>query len=112
MDDVPLNGGRMNVGVVRVGDTVRRALSPWSPTIHRVLTHAREHGVTWVPRFRGIDADGREILDFIEGDVGHGDPIWIRSDRVLKDVRGGTSGTIDRASALVTQGALALAEEA
>ncbi len=55
---------------VRVGDTVRRAASEWSPTIQRLLTHVRDRGVTWVPAFHGFDESGREILDYIEGAPG------------------------------------------
>lgn len=84
MDEIPLAGGNMTTGVVRVGDTVRRPMSPQSPTIHRLLTHVRAQGVTWVPRVRGIDQDGREILDFIEGDVLHGNPEWMWDSAVLE----------------------------
>ena len=36
MDEVVLCGGNMTP-VVRVGDTVRRATGPWTPTIHALL---------------------------------------------------------------------------
>jgi len=81
-----LGGGNMNDKVVRVGDTVRRGASDWSPTIQRLLTHIRDAGVDWVPRFHGFDDDGREILDYIEGEVAHGEPEWMRTDQVLEDV--------------------------
>lgn len=76
----------MNPSVVRVGNTVRRQASPWTPTLHRLLSHVRSVGVTWVPRVHGFDAEGREVLDYIEGEVGHGDPDWIRTPEVLADV--------------------------
>jgi aminoglycoside phosphotransferase (APT) family kinase protein len=59
-----LAGG--NVGRVwRVGDTVRRETGPWSPAIHRLLTHLA--GMPEVPRFHGIDEHGREVLDYLPG---------------------------------------------
>jgi hypothetical protein len=79
-------GGNMNAGVVRIGDTVRRGTSAWTPTVHRLLAHVRAQGLTWVPRVHGIDEQSREVLDFIEGEVGHADPVWIRTEAVLTDV--------------------------
>jgi hypothetical protein len=56
--------------VVRVGDTVRRPLHPWSPTIHELLRHLESVGFPYAPRLLGIDAEGREVLTYIEGDSG------------------------------------------
>lgn len=84
--EVPLAGGNMTAGVVRVGNTVRRPAGPQTVTVHRLLAHVRAQGVDWVPRVHGIDSKGREILDYIEGEVAHGDPPWIRDDAVLDDV--------------------------
>ena len=86
MADEELAGGNMSAGVVRVGDTVRRPIHPWTPTIHRVLAHAHQSQLPWLPRVHGFDDEGREILEFIDGDVGHGDPGWIRTSDVLNDV--------------------------
>jgi hypothetical protein len=56
--------------VVRVGDTVRRPVYPWSATVHALLLHLESVGFPYAPRFLGIDADGREVLSYIEGDSG------------------------------------------
>lgn len=56
--------------VVRVDDTVRRPLHPWSATIHELLRHLESVGFPYSPRVHGIDEDGREILTFIAGDSG------------------------------------------
>lgn len=62
----PLAGG--NVGRVwRVGDTVRRETGPWSPAVHRLLTHLA--GMSAVPTFHGIDEHGREVLDYLPGRI-------------------------------------------
>jgi hypothetical protein len=56
--------------VVRVGDTVRRRMYPWSATIHRLLAHLEAVGFDRAPRFLGIDAQGREVLSYLEGTSG------------------------------------------
>ena len=69
MEEIPLSGGSMTA-VVRVGDTVRRAAGPWTPTIHALLRHVRAAGFTAVPEPLGVDEQGREILSFLPGKVG------------------------------------------
>jgi len=68
-DEVPLKGGRVTTGVVRIGATVRRPLGPHSPFVHRLLRQLEARGVEGVPRFLGIDASGREMLTFLPGHV-------------------------------------------
>jgi Ser/Thr protein kinase RdoA (MazF antagonist) len=54
---------------VRVGDTVRRAAGPWTPTIHALLRHLRASGLSMVPEPLGIDEQGREIISLLPGPV-------------------------------------------
>jgi hypothetical protein len=56
--------------VVRIGDTVRRRLYPWSDAVHSLLRHLEHVGFPYSPRFLGIDDEGREVLTFIEGTTG------------------------------------------
>jgi hypothetical protein len=56
--------------VVRIGDTVRRPVHPWSPTVHELLRHLESVGFPYAPRLLGIDADGREVLTYIDGESG------------------------------------------
>lgn len=72
--------------VSRIGETVRRPAGEWTPTIHRLLRHARERGVTWAPEPLGYDDVGREVLSFISGEVPHDMPRWVWSETVLTDV--------------------------
>jgi hypothetical protein len=65
--EVPLAGGFVARGVVRVGDTVRRPLTDDSERIHRLLAYFERRRFEGAPRFIGIGARGREILSFIEG---------------------------------------------
>ena len=62
---MPLAGGNMSSGVVRVGDTVRRPAGPWTPAVHALLTHLHAAGFPGAPRPLGIDEHGREVLTFI-----------------------------------------------
>ncbi|TDC77495.1 aminoglycoside phosphotransferase family protein, partial [Actinomadura sp. 7K507] len=41
---MPLSGGDVSEGVVRVGDTVRRPLGAHSPAVHGVLRHLEAVG--------------------------------------------------------------------
>ncbi|WP_426241570.1 NUDIX domain-containing protein [Nocardioides sp. LHG3406-4] len=68
LDGEPLDGG--NVGqVVRIGSTVRRPTGPWTPAVHALLDHLAQAGLRGVPRVHGIDERGREVLDFMPGEV-------------------------------------------
>lgn len=67
--ELPLKGGQVTPGVVRIGHTVRRPLKPASPFVHQLLQFLEKHQFVEAPRFLGIDANRREILDFIDGTV-------------------------------------------
>lgn len=83
MEEEKLSGGNLSV-VTRIGNTVRREANPWTPRIHKLLAHLRTKDITEVPTPLGFDEQGREILTFIPGEVGHGPlPIHLRSDELL-----------------------------
>jgi hypothetical protein len=65
-EEVVLAGGNMTA-VVRVGDTVRRAAGPWTPTVHAFIRHLRASGFDLVPEPLGIDDRGREIISLVAG---------------------------------------------
>ncbi|TDQ52080.1 phosphotransferase enzyme family protein [Actinorugispora endophytica] len=82
MDGETLNGGVNQV--VRIGRTVRRPTGAWTPAVHSLLRHLAETGFTGAPRVRGIDEEGREILDFVPGEVAHYPiPEYVRGDVAL-----------------------------
>jgi hypothetical protein len=68
-----LSGGNTHDAIVRVDDTVRRPIGPWTPGVHALLDHLKRAGFDGAPRVRGIDEQGREVLDYIAGDVVHPD---------------------------------------
>ncbi len=65
----PLIADGVTPGIVRIGDTVRRPLRPFSLTVQAYLAHLRDAGFTGAPRPLGIDEQGREVLSFVPGDV-------------------------------------------
>ncbi|GHJ45204.1 phosphotransferase [Catellatospora sp. TT07R-123] len=75
--------GGVNV-VERIGDAVHRPAGPWTPAVHALLRHLRAAGFTQAPAVRGTDAAGREVLDFVAGEVpDYPLPGYVRADRTL-----------------------------
>ncbi|WP_219462547.1 phosphotransferase [Nonomuraea rhizosphaerae] len=70
LHEVPLQGGDVTDGVVRVGDTVRRPARPSTPAVHALLRHLEAAGFEGAPRVVGMDGLGREILTYIPGTTG------------------------------------------
>jgi hypothetical protein len=68
-EEIPLTGGNVSVGVVRVGDTVRRPAGEWTPAVHALLDHLWAAGFRGAPRPLGFDEQGREVLTYAEGEV-------------------------------------------
>jgi Ser/Thr protein kinase RdoA (MazF antagonist) len=67
--EVPLPGGRITPGVVRVGDTVRRPTTQASPFVARLLGHLEQRGFTGAPRHLGLDETGRDTFSYLPGHV-------------------------------------------
>ena len=67
--EVPLLGGDMTEGVVRVGRTVRRPVRPHTAAVHGLLRHLEAAGFDGAPRVLGIDAKNREVLTYLPGVV-------------------------------------------
>ncbi|HZC29086.1 MAG TPA: phosphotransferase [Gaiellaceae bacterium] len=68
-DEIPLAGGAMTSGVVRVGDTVRRRAPERVRLMRHVLLHLERVGFAAAPRWLGVDDQGRDILSWIEGET-------------------------------------------
>lgn len=85
--DESLAGGLDNEGrVVRRGETVRRPVGPWTPSVHRLLAHLTRVGYCGVPEVLGVDSDV-EVLSFIEGVVAVPPyPGWSGDDELLVSV--------------------------
>jgi hypothetical protein len=86
-EEIPLAGGDVTEGVVRVGDTVRRPVGPHSPLVHALLRHLESVGFEGAPRYLGIDGAGREVLSYVDGEVaGRPRPPWIADEARLASV--------------------------
>ena len=83
-----LEGGIANVGqVVRVGPHVLRPSSPHTASIHAFLRAVRHAGFEGAALPVGIDDDGRERLEFIDGEVPVPPyPDWSQSDTALASI--------------------------
>src|SRR4051794_37871337 len=84
---VELPKGDVTVGLVRIGGTVRRPHQPQSWAVAGSLDHLERAGFDGSPRFLGRDAEGRDVLTILEGDVA-GDPpeSWATTPELLVSV--------------------------
>jgi hypothetical protein len=86
--DEILPGGIANAGsVVRKGDNVLRPSNPNSEAVHAFLRGLRSAGFVGASLPIEIQADGRERLAFIEGDVAVPPfPAWVQTDHALSSM--------------------------
>lgn len=106
MAEQQLDGGIANAGqVVRVGPHVLRPSSLHSGSIHAFLRAVRQAGFEGVPMPVGIDEDGRERLEFIEGEVPVAPyPDWSQADSALASIARLLRGLHDVARSFDPQG--------
>ncbi len=72
-----------------VDGTVRRRTRSWTATVHHLLEHLEKRAFRGAPRALGTDAQGREVLTFLQGaTVGSSKPwpAWTHSSDALVDV--------------------------
>lgn len=68
--EILLTGGKTNAGCIfRVGNTIRRPVHKNSLFVREFLRYLEAVNFDASPRFLGIDAQGREIITYLEGDV-------------------------------------------
>lgn len=85
--EIPLLGGDVTEGLVRVGETVRRPMGRNAPYVHALLGHLEAVGFDGAPRYLGVDAAGREVLTYVHGEVaGRPHPDWIADESRLASV--------------------------
>ena len=63
--EIALPAGDVTVGVVRIGDTVRRPRSSASGFVAAYLAHLEAVWFDGAPRHLGVYAHGRELLTFV-----------------------------------------------
>jgi aminoglycoside phosphotransferase (APT) family kinase protein len=69
MEETLLGGNLQDA--VRIGDTVHRRAGPWTPAVHALLRYL-ERADFPAPRVVGMDAQGREVLRYVEGEAHNG----------------------------------------
>jgi hypothetical protein len=67
-EELPLVGGAMTDGVVRVGDTVRRP-PRYANLMRAVLLHLERADFDAAPRWLGVDEQGRDVLSWLDGET-------------------------------------------
>ncbi|HEX5511165.1 MAG TPA: phosphotransferase [Actinomycetales bacterium] len=86
-DEIDLPRGDVTEGVVRIGPTVRRPRQATSAAVAAYLLHLEEAGFDGAPRFLGTDEQGRDVLDFIDGEVAGETPeTWALDDALLPEL--------------------------
>ncbi|WP_018640061.1 aminoglycoside phosphotransferase/kinase family protein [Parafrankia elaeagni] len=68
-DEEPLPG-HVTTGVVRAGGTVRRPVGPWTDAVDALLEHLHLVGFADAPRPLGRDVQGRQVLEYLPGELG------------------------------------------
>jgi hypothetical protein len=97
-----LVGDGVTEGIVRIGDTVRRPLRPFSLTVQAYLAHLRDAGFTGAPLPLGVDEQGREVLSFVPGDVPRnplppqtaGDDVLVALARLIRALHEASTGWV------------------
>jgi len=77
--EVPLLGGQLTPGIVRIGNTVRRLPKGNASFVHELLLWLEKQGFDFAPRFLGMDEQSLEILSYLEGQT------WPDSGSQLSD---------------------------
>jgi hypothetical protein len=78
-DEIPLLGGQLTPGIVRVGNTVRRLPKGNAAFAHDLLLFLEDQDFPFAPRFLGMDSQGREMLSYLDGES------WLDSGSRLSD---------------------------
>lgn len=94
-----LPGGNSSL-VTRRGNTICRLAGPWSRQVQWLLLHLRCMGMSEVPEPLGFDEQGREMLSFLPGEVGHypllqamrTDEVLVSAARLLRRIYDATAG--------------------
>ena len=79
LQEMPLLGGQLTPGIVRVGNTVRRHPKDNAAFVHDLLLFLEDQGFGFAPRFLGMDEQGRDIYSYLEGQS------WLSSGSGLSD---------------------------
>ncbi|GCE29278.1 hypothetical protein KDA_47620 [Dictyobacter alpinus] len=85
--EIPLLGGQLTPGIVRVGNTVRRPPKGNAVFVHDLLVFLQDQGFPFAPRFLGMDEQGRDILSYLEGETWPGSGSGLSDDLLEEAAR-------------------------
>ncbi len=97
--EIPLLGGRLTPGIVRVGNTVRRPAKGHAAFVHELLLFLEQQDFPFAPRFFGIDEQGRDVFSYLEGqtwsDSGAGlsDDLLVQAAQAIRQYHDLTAGS-------------------
>jgi hypothetical protein len=99
--EIALLGGNVSESVVRVGNTVRKAVTASTPAVEALLEHLAEVGFESAPRTLGRDERGRHVLEFIPGTMAdaYGRPPLTMAElrrvgRLIRDLHDAVAGFV------------------
>jgi hypothetical protein len=99
-EEIPLLGGQLTPGIVRMGNTVRRTPKDNAAFVHALLLFLENQGFDFAPRFLGVDEQGREILSYLKGQtwLGNGsglsDDLLTQAAQVIRRYHDLTAGSV------------------
>ncbi|MFI9385391.1 aminoglycoside phosphotransferase family protein [Kutzneria sp. NPDC052558] len=89
-----LRGGLNTVWLI--DGRVHRPAGPWTERVHALLRHVSEAGFAQAPLPFGFDEEGREVLSYVPGEVGHhfptSDEAVVSAARLLRRYHDATLG--------------------
>lgn len=97
--EIPLLGGRLTPGIVRVGNTVRRPPKGNAAFVHALLLFLEDQDFPFAPRFLGMDERGRDILSYLEGETwsdsgsGLSDDLLVQAARAIRRYHDATASS-------------------
>lgn len=99
LPEIPLTGGQITGGVVRIGETVRRPRSEASGFVAELLGVLLKRGFGGAPEYLGVDSKGRDCFSHVDGVV---EPKWrywpdevvVAFGRLLRGFHDATRGSV------------------
>jgi len=97
--EIPLSGGRLTPGIVRIGNTVHRPAKGNAAFVHDLLLFLEDQDFPFAPRFLGRDEQGRDILSYLEGEnwpesgSGLSDDLLVQAARTIRQYHDVTAGS-------------------
>ncbi len=100
LEEIPLLGGQLTPGIVRIGNTVRRPPKSNAVFVHELLLFLENQGFGFAPHFLGVDEQGRDILSYLEGQTWSGsgsglsDELLVQAAQVIRRYHDLTAGSV------------------